>query len=42
MYTHIIQNMETLVGQKKYKNWDGNEYRLPRKTFHVPFWAWVP
>jgi len=35
IYVHTLHNMEMLVGQGKYKNWDSSECR-------VPFWARVP
>ena len=40
-HTRILNNMETLVGQKK-KTWDSSECCVPRKSFRVPFWTRVP
>jgi hypothetical protein len=29
IYTHILYHKETLVGEKKIKNWDSSECRVP-------------
>jgi hypothetical protein len=39
IYTHILHDVETLVGQTKYKKWDNSEGRVPKKSFRLPFWA---
>ena len=43
IYTNILYNIETVVGQKKLKkNWHRIEFRVQRKSFGWPFWARVP
>jgi hypothetical protein len=41
IYSHV-RDIQTLVGQKKLKNWDSSEWRVQRKSFRVPFWARMP
>jgi hypothetical protein len=43
VYTHILQNIETLVGHKKFKKkWDNNECRMNKKNSRVSFRVRVP
>jgi len=34
--THIVHSIETVLGQKKFKQWASSECRVSRKFFRVP------
>jgi len=42
IHISILHNIETLVEQKKFKNLESSESRVPRKSFPAPFRARVP
>jgi hypothetical protein len=37
IYTHILHNINTLVGQKKQEELGRGEYHMPSKSFRVPY-----